>query len=458
MVWEDLSQAVEGKRPFELLYRIRTADGQIKWVLEQGSGLFDPEGDLIAVEGFISDITERMLAHQILEKRVIDRTQKLSALYKMTTAAAEQGDLKTSLQSALSWILTAVHGQAAFVQLLDTTQAWLHMAVHSGLPAALAVDIERVSTSGGIWQRVLAAQKPFVLSDFNISEFPGADFFTDFHAYAGVPMMARGHLLGVMNIWRTTPQPFSESDVVLMVTAAEQMGTTIENARLRRDNDRLLLLDERNRLARELHDAVTQSLYSLTLFAEANQRFAHAGDFENVQQYSKRLAETAELSLKEMRLLLHNLRPSILQNSGLAEALQQRLDAVEKRAGVQALLRFGDGVLIPPHVEETLFHIAEEALNNSLKHAKATKVEVTVAQVHTLVTMTIQDNGCGFDMNNLSDVGGMGLASMHERAALLEGSIDITSQPGETVVVLTIDLDLIKDTIASQNLLDRLQD
>ena len=452
MVWTELNAAVEEKRPFELSYRILNEEGQIKWVLEQGSGLFAPDGTLLAIEGFISDITERMLAQQILEQRVIDRTQKLSALYEMMTVSAEQSDLKTSLRRALSWVLTAVHGQAGCILLLDHTQEWLHLAATAGLSDEFKESIIPASAEDAAWRDIIQSDQAF---SYKMGR-PFAE--TDFCVHAGLRITARNHLFGILNIWRNTPRKFSESDVALLIAAADQIGTTIENARLRRDNERFLLLDERNRLARELHDAVTQSLYSLTLFAEANQRFAKMEDLDNVRQYSTRIADVAERSLKEMRLLLHNLRPSILQNAGLINALQQRLDSVEKRAGVISQLQFTDDMNLPPHVEETLFHIAEEALNNSLKHAQATAVTISIVQSGSEITLTILDNGCGFDQSALPDMGGIGLASMEERAHLLGGTFSITSQPGETAVAVHFDLEMIKEATASQNLLDLLQD
>ncbi len=457
-VWQELQMAVQERRAFELQYRIRTAEGQIKWVLERGSGLFASDGKLLAVEGFISDITERVLAQQILEQRIVDRTQKLSAMYEMMTVVSEQTDLKTSLRRALSWVLTAVHGQSGFVQLLDASKQ-LHLAVQVGLSKKTKNLFQEVSPDSGLWNHVLSTRKPFAAADSQAADLGNSLLQqTNFHAYAGLPMTGRGKIIGVLNVWRKTNRPFSESDVALMAAAAEQMGTTIENARLRRDNNRLLLLEERNRLARELHDAVTQSLYSLTLFAETNQRFAKMGDLDNVQQYSQRITATAEGSLKEMRLLLHNLRPSILQHAGLSDAIRQRLDAVEKRAGVQTRLICDENVTLPAHLEETLFHIAEEALNNSLKHAHATAVSVEINQTDALVTLSVRDNGHGFDKTHLPDTGGFGLASMQERTEMLGGKLTIISQSGETAVTVTFDLEQGKDATASQNLLDLLQD
>ncbi len=456
--WLELQTAVGKKRPFALQYRLRTADNNLKWVREQGRGLFAPDGDLLAVEGFISDITEQILSQQILERRVVDRTQKLSALYEMTAIAVEEDDLKISLKRALTWALTAVRAQTGIVQLLDRKAAHLHLVVQQQLPAALTATLTNVSVDS-FWGKGLRTESPVILNaTIQTEEEPPFLQQSIFHAYAGLPITVRGHKLGVLHIWRQAKRPFSESDAALLAAAAGQMGTTIENARLHRENERLLLLDERNRLARELHDAVTQSLYSMTLFAETNRRFAKAGDLDQVALYSQRLEETATQSLKEMRLLLHNLRPSILQSSGLIGALQQRLDAVEKRAGIQARMLCDRDMRLLPSVEEMLFYIAEEALNNALKHGRATAVSVTLTQSANHVQLIVQDNGSGFDEANLRDSGGLGLTTMRERAALLGGVLTIESRSGKTAVIVDLDMDAIKAATASRTMLDLLQE
>jgi PAS domain S-box-containing protein len=452
----ELETAVQAARPFELLYRIRTASGEIKWVLERGDSLITSDAQMIGLEGFIADITERILAQQLLEQRVVDRTHKLSALYQVMTLAAEQSDLKTILQEALAWVLKAVHGDAGTIHLLEQSTNSLHLAVHKALPQDMYTKMAQMSPVKGLAAEILETQVPYITpniqTDPSVSHLVGNQFYS----FAGLRIDARGHILGILSIFRENERLFSEGDTALLASVADQIGTAIENAQLRRENERLLVLDERNRLARELHDAVTQSLYSLTLFAEVNQRYARAGDLENVANYSKRIEETAEKSLREMRLLLHNLRPSILQDVGLVSALQQRLDAVEKRAGIATKLVADDEIALPGHVEESLFHIAEEALNNSLKHAHATAVTVTITQSENQVILTIQDNGCGFDAAKLSDKGGMGLTSMRERAKLLGGSIEILSNNGTTEIITTIDLSNLQETTASQTLLDLL--
>lgn len=190
-------------------------------------------------------------------------------------------------------------------------------------------------------------------------------------------------------------------------------------------------LEERQRLARELHDSVTQSLYSLTLLAEASRRTAQHGDVSKVVDNIARLGETAQQALKEMRLLVYELRPLALEQAGLAEALQHRLDAVEKRAGVEAQFRVSLNVELPSNIENSLYRIAQEALNNSLKHAEATTISVSLKAQDGLVELEIVDNGKGFAPETIQDHGGLGMVSMRERVESIHGEYSIISKPGD---------------------------
>jgi len=201
----------------------------------------------------------------------------------------------------------------------------------------------------------------------------------------------------------------------------------------------LAVLEERNRLARELHDSVTQSLYSVTLFAEAARRQSESGEWERVTDYLGQLGETSQQALKEMRLLVYELLPLDLENEGLIGALQQRLDAVEGRAGVEARLIVEGEISLRPDLEACLYRVALEALNNSLKHAAATKITVRVAADSERVSLSIEDDGKGFDQQALPDRGGMGLTSMLERTNEVGGTLEILSEPGKgTTVRVTV--------------------
>ncbi len=162
---------------------------------------------------------------------------------------------------------------------------------------------------------------------------------------------------------------------------------------------------------------------------------AAAGRLDTVTEYLSQLGETAHQALKEMRLLVYELRPLALEVEGLAGAVQQRLDAVERRAGVQTRLLVDNAVDVPAPVQEGLYRIAQEALNNTLKHAAATAVTVRLSMTDGHVELAVVDNGRGFDATATTDHGGLGLVSMRERAERLGGSVTIDSTPGAGTTV-----------------------
>jgi len=200
-------------------------------------------------------------------------------------------------------------------------------------------------------------------------------------------------------------------------------------------------LEERQRLARDLHDSVTQSLYSVTLLAETSRQATIAGDAEIAAHCLGQLGEAARQALKEMRLLVYELRPPVLEQVGLVGALQQRLDAVEGRAGIETRLLVEHEITLAASVEEALYRIAVEAMNNSLKHAAATLVTVQIRAVGGGIELEIKDNGRGFEVEAAADTGGMGLITMRERTERLGGKLAIDSAFGEgtnvTVIVET---------------------
>jgi signal transduction histidine kinase len=197
----------------------------------------------------------------------------------------------------------------------------------------------------------------------------------------------------------------------------------------------LAVFDERERLARELHDAVTQSLYSLSLLAEAARERADKGELDPMKGYLDEMSFAAVSALKEIRLLLYELRPVDLSEVGLVEALRRRVNAVERRAGLEARIVTGALDTLPPRVEEALYRIAQEALNNSLKHAAASSVSVHLRTEGEGIVLLVQDDGRGFDLAKAEDQGGMGLSNMRERATELGGDLKIVTRPGQATTV-----------------------
>jgi signal transduction histidine kinase len=250
-----------------------------------------------------------------------------------------------------------------------------------------------------------------------------------FRSALGVPLAVRGELYGELVFYYCERREFSSEDFRLAVSIGDYAVLAIENARLRAQAEQVAVVKERERLARELHDSVTQSLYSLTLLSEAGRRLVKAKDLKRVEEVLIRLGGVSQQALKEMRLLVYELRPLVLKREGLVGALQHRLDAVEKRAGIEARLLTEGEIKLPMAVEQELYHIAQEALNNALKHAEASNVTVRIEVKGDRVELEVVDDGKGLNLDTASVDGGLGLISMQERAEKMGGTLEILSSP-----------------------------
>jgi len=196
-----------------------------------------------------------------------------------------------------------------------------------------------------------------------------------------------------------------------------------------RHAEALGIAEERNRLARDLHDSVTQSLYSLTLFAEAASEELDAGEVETTKSHLKDLRETSRQALQEMRLMVFELRPPELETKGFTLALQERLETVEARTGIESVISIDIEERLPSKIENGLYSIAREALNNILKHSHATKVKITLQRKNGSIIFEIQDNGIGMEALNASNSAGLGLKGMKERADQIGASLILQNAP-----------------------------
>jgi len=228
------------------------------------------------------------------------------------------------------------------------------------------------------------------------------------------------------------------------------VGVLVGGIVMRRETQRRFLLEEalsqsekeqaivteRNRLAGELHDSVTQGLYGIMLHADAAKGLLSTGKNERVTEYLNEIKAAGKEGLAEMRLLIFELRPPVLEAEGLAAALETRLYAVEKRAGLKAEIQSEIEGRLPLDVEDGLYRIAQEVLNNALKHAMAQHIWVKISQDGDLVSLEIKDDGIGFDLDTARKSGGMGISGMEERAKKMNGQLIIKSQPDKGTCTL----------------------
>lgn len=245
-----------------------------------------------------------------------------------------------------------------------------------------------------------------------------------------VPITVKGRTIGVLDAQSEQLNDFDQTDVEMLQALANQAGIALENVRLHERAKHVAVLEERQRLARDLHDSVTQSLYGINLYAQAATGHLALAELDRVQQYLNDIQQTAQESLTEMRLLIYELRPPVLEQEGLVAALQNRLFSVENRAELKSNLKSNLQARLPPGVEEGLYRIAHEALNNILKHAHAKSVAVSILKDKQTVTMEISDDGKGFDIATACREGCLGIASMRDRAAAHGWRFNLESSPG----------------------------
>jgi signal transduction histidine kinase len=241
---------------------------------------------------------------------------------------------------------------------------------------------------------------------------------------------------------------FSEEDERAAVTLAAQAGVAIENARLFEEAQERLALEARHRLARELHDSVSQALFSITLQASAAQLASRRDGPDARDKLDRHLAELLRLTqtaLSEMKALIFELRPEALQEEGMVAAIRKQADTLEARDELHVMIDAPKTrIPLPPKVEEQLYRLAQEALNNIVRHARASNVDIRVRQDGDDLLLEIADNGVGFDAS-LERPGHLGLTTMSQRAARLGGRLEVNSEAGRgTIIRASVPLGIAK--------------
>jgi signal transduction histidine kinase len=247
-------------------------------------------------------------------------------------------------------------------------------------------------------------------------------------SWIGVPLQFRDEIIGALAIDKNDLGFYDEEDGRTVLAFANQAGIAIENARLYDRSREQDILQERNRLARELHDSLSQSLFSMVLNAEAAGLFFES-DPERARSQIRLLYETANAALKDMRSLIFELRPANLEQEGLATVLTKHAKVVGDRHGIKIKLDTKGQGRLALHIEKALFRVAQEALNNIVKHAKATEAWIHLSTQEDTVYLKIKDNGVGIKPG-AAKPSTLGLTSMRERIEQLGGTFEIGANPG----------------------------
>ena len=403
------------------------------------------------VLGEVRDITERVEAYRLLEERVEERTRELATLLEVSGEVASTLELRRLLGLILQRVKGVIDYDAAAISLLDD-QDQLNLFLYEGpIPDSDLRSVPPFAQARGREDKVDGEDLAFglevvrygkpvivqdVLADTNEARTYRdrvtalLDYVPDYiGTWMGVPLTVRDRAIGMLSFDHSKPQYYTRRHADLALAFANQAAIAIENARLFEQAQSAAILEERQRLARELHDSVSQALYSIILGADAARSLLER-DPGRVAEPLDYLSSLAEAGLAEMRALIFELRPESLEPEGLVVALEKRAEALKARHEIEVKTDLSGEPRVSQGAKDALYRVAQEALHNIVKHSQATTVALRLGQDAGFVSLTVQDDGVGFDPAG-DFPGHLGLKSMRERAERLGGTLELESSPGK---------------------------
>lgn len=381
----------------------------------------------------IHDVSEQVWAYRTLERRVTERTRELTTLLAISHDVASTLDLEPLLDLILAQLGSVVDYTGAAIYILDDLEDEALMLLRYRGPEAPTAPAQPLQ------DEMFAKRAPVIIPDLQAETLhtsaPGYA-----RSWMGVPLLVKDETRGMLSLHHSIPGFYEPKHASFAAAFATHAVIAIENARLYEQARELAAVQERHRLARDLHDAVTQTLFSAALIADVLPRIWE----RNPAEGHERLQELRQLSrgaLAEMRALLLELRPTALIEVGLGELLRHLCDATAGRARISIELQVEGGLpsrRLPPDVQVTFYRIAQEALNNVTKHARAAQARVRLQFVaDESVELTICDDGQGFEPPRVAK-GRLGLEIMRERAAVVGAKLAVDSVPGIGTTITAI--------------------
>jgi signal transduction histidine kinase len=378
-------------------------------------------------------------SYEQLEQRVQERTRELSSLLEISHTVASTLHLKPLVGLILDQLRLVIDSTGSSILTVEGEE--LVFLDHRGpvLQEHLVPLRFPLKNLGLIWQTI-ATGSSILIQDVReetklaqtLRAALGNLLSTTFEyacSWMAVPLMLRDQVIGMLVLTSKEANAFTPRHATLALAIANQAAIAIENARLYAQAQELAAVEERQKLARELHDSVSQALYgiALGLHTARLQLDRDPGELPESLDYLLSLAEAA---LAEMRALIFELRPESLEREGLAAALAKQAAALQARYELVVSTELCDEPELPIRTKQELYRVAQEAMHNTVKHARASKVHLQLRRTATTVILEVRDDGVGFDPGG-SFPGHLGLHSMQERVSHLGGSLQIESARGQ---------------------------
>jgi signal transduction histidine kinase len=416
------------------------------WIDIVASPLSNDRGDLDRVVEIWRDISDQKQLEEGYERRV----RELSALHLISATSSQSLSIQEILNRALDQVVEVLQVEAGGVYLLDETSKVLRLRAYRSMSSEVAQDIDYLRLGEGFSGKVVETGQPLIIDDVRTDPRLTRQMLNqeDLRSLLSVPLRSKAGATGTL--WVATRSParrFLESERDWLAAVGGQVGLALENARLysevqRREEERTQLLahvidaqeQERKRVARGLHDEISQTLTAVAVAADSLLASLPLENEELVVRIKRLKAGIWEI-IDGVHQVIVELRPSVLDDLGLIPALRWYTSSKLEPVGVRATFDFAELYLGLSSEQETgLFRVFQEAINNVAQHARAHTVRVSLARTSGAVLVTVADDGTGFDPNETMDLRasprGLGLLGMRERLNLMGGKLDVETSLG----------------------------
>lgn len=413
------------------------------WVLPTAAVTCGSAAIALLASGFQAHLRRSRRRNQALGQEVAERTAELSALLAISQSITSARDLEPLLVQILGDIRSTIPHAGTLV-ILHTPDD-VTVQVYRLLEGEAALTEARLPAT--VLPPLLAAVETgasFQLrgADADLQQAMAPLLPPQIHdaVWQGAMLTVRAKVIGLLLLFDNYPSQFEVTGPLSLERFANQVAIALENSRLYTQSQQLAVVVERNRLSRELHDTVTQYLHTIGLHTDAAERALALGKPETTTANLQEAQYLVREALAELRAVIVDLRLTTLQETGLAVALQAYLDTFRPRNGLAMELQASYSVRLPVDVEFELYRIAQEALANVVKHARATHVQVILcteqrAEGHPPTVLKIVDDGIGFDVLAARQRGTFGLHSITERAQKIGADLTLTSEIGRGSIV-----------------------
>jgi two-component system nitrate/nitrite sensor histidine kinase NarX len=436
--FEKYIQACTAERGFDIRTLHIRMDGST-FNAEWHGTVFAYQGRLCLL-GVVRDVSERIQSEHLLHQRVKTRTHEQTTLLEISHTLASTLELQPGLiLDQLRKIIEYTHG--GLFTLEDSALVTLAMRGKPQLEQSAPIRIQ-LNTPETL-SMLFNGHQPIRIADI-WNGTPQAQFLRSLlgegaavllegmQSWMWVPLAVKGRIIGGIGVAEAGKNYFTAHHADLALSVANQAAITMVNAELYSQAQALAVLEERQRLARNLHDAVNQSLFSAGLIAEVLPRLWDRNQAE-ARRSLEDLRRLTRGAMAEMRALLAELRPSTLTDSSLGDLLSLLGNAFTGRTNIPVTVTISGEGILPAEAQVTHYRICQEALNNIAKHAKASQVNIDLRYTKRPLGLElhIRDNGRGFDPSVQTPSGHYGLGMMRERAEAVKATLKIISQPGQ---------------------------